>query len=1673
MKKIITSLVLFSILLSSNSAQMWNGLDTLYGNEWIQYDQNYFKIQVSEDGIYRLPYQEMIDQGIPVADFLGNQVQLFYMGQEIPIHVSSDEGLEAGDFIEFYGKKNRSELDRFLFENPDVEMANPEYSLFSDTSAYFLTWNDTSTPNRIDEIDNDLNNAPLTPEAFCLATNSIVYNNIWTKDIHNDFVFHSRFEKGEGFVGEFKKEQTVTITPTNLFGTGPESQLSLRYVTGFYNINKNISMGPHEQTVTVNGSVIANDEVYGIHTIQHDVNLPSSSLPSLVTIDLQGNYDSKDHSAIASVKLIYPRSFDFAASNTFHFKMPASSTTRFLKITNFTANGVDPVLYDLTNNRRIEGNNDGVSINIALPPSNIESELVLVSSASGIKSPSQIRSINFIDYSQEDAEYIIISNKKLYDDGQGNNWVEEFSNYRSSAAGRNFNTIIVDVEQLYDQFSYGINRHSISIRNFGHFIFKNWTDPKYVFLLGKGREYQDIRTTENLNTAYVDNTFHIPTLGAFGGGDNLLFSKNNTYAPIISVGRLPAKTGTEIKNYLDKVIEHEEVQNLPQTIEDKLWIKNVIHLGGGAANEQLSIQGYLNGFKSIIENNKFGGNVTSFFKTSADPIYNSQSDALKNLINNGAAMLTFFGHSSVGSFDYSVDNADAYENKGKYPVMFSFGCYSGKIHTPAVGISEDFVLAAEKGAIAFFATTGIGYSNRLNIYGREFFSKLGGANYGEGLGDLNRISIKNTENSLGFLGGQMTLNGDPAIRLFLGEGPDYIIDRETVKFDPNPISIQRDSFDLTFDIANIGFHVNDSMVIEIKQKFPNGTDAISILIDSIPVPEFKSTLNYKIPVFGIDALGPNEFYIEIDKNNAIAEFPSSEAENNNTLKTGGGSESITVYFISKEIVPVFPNEFGIVSNQDLTLKASTSSTFIENQKYVFQIDTTEAFNSPLFQETEIEQLGGVLKWKPNMNYLNNTVYYWRVSPEEDPAIGGFVWRNSSFVYLEGSSSGWNQSHKYQYQKDILSNLLIDGSGKIKYVSDFKDLAVESLVLDSIVNPNSVFMRVLLNNDRIGRYVGPPYSDPAGIQVTVFDSIKVEYRINSNPDYYWGESMFPFKTDNLTNREELINYLNNEIEDGEYVLLLTNQTETVSYEPEEWASDSGPLGTNIFDVLEAQGATQIRDLETEGALPYIFLYQKGIGAMAESMATSLDDLLFFNHSLPGSWDSGEMTSTKIGPAKSWESLLWQTTSIDNLPTDEFSIDLYGIKQDGTDSLVMPNIQDYDVSLSSLDADEFPYIQLKFNSRDSLNKTSVHLDHWRVLYQGMPEVALNPASLFTFHSDTLDQGEPLSLKIAIENIGEYDMDSLLMKFAIIDQNNNQDTILKRLSPILIGDTLVANLKLDTRNFGEKNTLFIEANPNKDQNEQFHFNNLGFFNFYVKQDVRNPIMDVTFDGIHIMDGDLVSSKPRILITLKDENSFLLLEDTTSFQVLLRSPGSSDLTPVFVDGDQLAFYPATQGDNNKARLEFNPLLLSDGTYQLVVLAEDVSGNQSGDLAYKVSFEIVNKSSISKILNYPNPFSTSTKFVFTITGDEIPDNMKIQIMTVSGRIIREIRMEELGPIHVGNNMTPFSWDGTDEYGAKLANGVYLYRVVATKANGEPFDLFQTRADSFFKNGIGKMVIIR
>ncbi|HRN74212.1 MAG TPA: hypothetical protein PLM81_13895 [Ginsengibacter sp.] len=92
-----------------------------------------------------------------------------------------------------------------------------------------------------------------------------------------------------------------------------------------------------------------------------------------------------------------------------------------------------------------------------------------------------------------------------------------------------------------------------------------------------------------------------------------------------------------------------------------------------------------------------------------------------------------------------------------------------------------------------------------------------------------------------------------------------------------------------------------------------------------------------------------------------------------------------------------------------------------------------------------------------------------------------------------------------------------------------------------------------------------------------------------------------------------------------------------------------------------------------------------------------------------------------------------------------------------------------------------------------------------------------------------------------------------------------------------------------------------------------------------------------------------------------------------------------------------------------------------------------------------------------------------------MPQNLRIQILTVTGKVVREITKEELGPLHIGRNITEYKWDGTDTYGQKLANGVYLYRVL-TNLNGRRMDKFTDRdekTEQYFRKGYGKMYLMR
>src|SRR5205823_3111013 len=149
---------------------------------------------------------------------------------------------------------------------------------------------------------------------------------------------------------------------------------------------------------------------------------------------------------VGFVDITYPRLFNFGGQSNFEFKLPASAEGNYLEISNFNGGATVPILYDLTNGKRYAANTDVAGIlRFALPPTAAERKLVLVS-----EDPSNIIPVNglikrnFIDYSNaaNQGDYLIISNKLIF---SGSNILDQYAQYRNSAAGGSFNSKIIDI----------------------------------------------------------------------------------------------------------------------------------------------------------------------------------------------------------------------------------------------------------------------------------------------------------------------------------------------------------------------------------------------------------------------------------------------------------------------------------------------------------------------------------------------------------------------------------------------------------------------------------------------------------------------------------------------------------------------------------------------------------------------------------------------------------------------------------------------------------------------------------------------------------------------------------------------------------------------------------------------------------------------------------------------------------------------------------------------------------------------------------------------------------------------------------------------------------------------------------------------------------------------------
>ncbi len=1696
MKKFLFTAVILLLVFTSYSQ---------LNNSWIDYNKTYYRFKLGKDTLCRILQPVLATVGLggtPAENF-----QLWRNGTQVRIYTSVASGqLGATDYIEFWGEMNDGKADKTLYRDTDFQL-DDKYSLFSDTATYYLTVNPAGGNLRYIESTNPVAGNTLPADAYFMRRVEEHYKNQLNRGYYRSLgenVYSSAFDKGEGWTsGGINTSAALNkiFSATNSYAAGPANSVMFTvsaYGNAWY--TRDLGAKINGTSVLPTPNPMAFMDTYKKDTIR---NLPLSLItsPTFIGVSVKGENSSnpgKDFITVSAISVTYPATFNFNNEKKFYFELTPSATGNYLVINSFNNNGQQPILYDNTNGRRYIGDlSTPGQVKFVLPPSGdpVRKFNLISQDASNIFNVAALGAKTFLNLSNpaNQADYIIISNSVLYNNGSGVNYVDQYRQYRASAAGGSYNAKTYDIDELTDQFAFGIKNHPTAIRDFILYADQQFAvKPKFAFLIGRAVNYNDYKTHESNPDIYKLNL--VPAFG-WPASDVLLVSNPGTVVPIVPIGRVGAINGNEVGNYLEKIKEYEQAQNsTSQTVADKAWMKNIAHISGGAdSSETGSFINRLNQYKQIAADTMFGGHIETFAKSTAGPVQEASSNRIEQLFKEGLSFISYFGHSSANTLAFNLSSPETYQNQGKYPFFNVSGCSAGNFYNfdvtrlaGSMSLSEKYIFTKQRGSIGFLADTHFGIEPFLDAYNINLYKEFCKANYGGTVGDQIKKTIQNIvdenppplDHYMRIHVEELSLHGDPALKINAHPKPDYIIEEQLIKISPSIISVADNSFNLNIKMLNVGKVVTDSIRIIIKRKAAG--DSVKILYNQlVPAIKYSDSLTFIVPISPITDKGLNKIIVALDADNKVSEL----SESNNTAEK-------EFFIYEDEIRPVQPANFSIVNNQNLNYIANTANPLVQQRQYTMEIDTTELFNSSFKKTYSASGNGGVIEFKPtNITFTDSTVYYWRTAIIP-VGTANIIWNTSSFVYLPASSNGWNQSHVYQHFKSAYTNMMRDStSGSLNFKPRTSIIASNSGMYPTSLSNGSEFNLQVngaqyIQDNCVGQSIIFTLFNPASLD-PVINALKGSPGRwgSTNPCAITTQYDFEFPYTGTANRKKIRDFMDS-VPTGYYVVARVAMSDPNFFPSFPWtyAKDwklqdetTYGAGNSLTTKLKNAGFAEIDSFSRPRL--WTFAYKKDDNGYAPNYRfnSGPNDRHSYEFNIYGKNAEGSITSPIFGPSKKWEFLHWRGNSQETPTADIVNIGIYGINNAGTPTLLKTVNSAMDTTLDFIDASLYPYVQLKMYNSDFSNATPYQLKYWSVNGQLVPEGTIAPNILYQM-KDTVEQGQVIDFKVAFKNISPTAFDSAMkIKFVITDNNNIPNTIVLPKNKILIaGDTLSVKYQIDTKNYPGNNTLFVDVNPNNDQPEQSHFNNILFKDFYVRPDNYNPLLDVTFDGVHILNKDIVAAKPNIYIKLKDESKFLALSDTALFKVQVLYPDNTLHNYNF--GDTMRFNPANLATGeNSATINFMPYFTEDGDYELIVTGKDNAGNKAGALEYRVSFTVINKAMISNLLNYPNPFTTSTAFVFTLTGSEIPQNMRIQILTITGKVVREITKDELGPIHIGRNITEFKWDGTDMYGQKLANGVYLYRVL-TNLNGQSLEKYKSsndKTDKYFNKGYGKMVLIR
>lgn len=243
-----------------------------------------------------------------------------------------------------------------------------------------------------------------------------------------------------------------------------------------------------------------------------------------------------------------------------------------------------------------------------------------------------------------------------------------------------------------------------------------------------------------------------------------------------------------------------------------------------------------------------------------------------------------------------------------------------------------------------------------------------------------------------------------------------------------------------------------------------------------------------------------------------------------------------------------------------------------------------------------------------------------------------------------------------------------------------------------------------------------------------------------------------------------------------------------------------------------------------------------------------------------------------------------------------------------------------------------------------------------------------------------------------------------------------------------------------FGKGKISHYSSSKDTDANGYNNDFIIGGSNPNAPKDETPPGIKLFFNDTLFINGGLTNETPLLIAHISDESGINITGNGIGRNIVAT-----------IDGDQSKsielneFFTSDLNSYQSGKLQYKLTELPEGEHQLTLKAWDIYNNSSEE---SITF-VVSKSNnltLEHVLNYPNPFTTSTSFMFEHNQPSEELLVQITIFTITGKVVKTIQTTISGNRSFVNNK--IDWDGLDDFGDQLGRGVYVYKLQVRTSSG-------------------------